>query len=60
MSTYKEKIEKGRIRNFFKKPRAGVHKWMKKQMNRFLRRKAVDDDEKGIKTSKKPYQGWEF
>lgn len=60
MSLYKEKIEKGKIRSLFKKPRAGVHKWMKRQMNKFIRRKPIDDDDKGIKTARKQNCGWEF
>ena len=38
MSLYKEDIEKGSIRNLFAKRRAGVHKWMKNQMNRYIRK----------------------
>lgn len=60
MSLYKEDIEKGNIRNLFSKPRAGVHKWMKNQINRFMRRKPIEEDDKGIKTNRKPTSGWEF
>jgi hypothetical protein len=42
------------------KCKAGVHKWMKKQMNRFMRRKAIEDDEVGGKSNRKPIKGWEF
>ena len=60
MSTNKEKIEKGRIKNLFAPRRAGVHKWMKNQMNRFIRRQPIDEDDKGCKTNRKPNKGWEF
>lgn len=60
MSLYKEKLEKGKIRSLFTKPRAGVHKWMKRQMNKYIRRKPIEDDEIGIKTNRKPTRGWEF
>lgn len=60
MATYKEKIEKGTIRSLFCKPKAGVHKWMKRQMNKFIRRKPIEDDEVGYKTNKKPTKGWEY
>ena len=42
MSLHKEVIEKGSIRKFFAKRRAGVHKWMKNQMNRYIRKQAKD------------------
>ena len=60
MSLYKEKIEKGEIRNFFAVSKAGVHKWMKNQMNRFMRRKHIEEDEIGGKSNRKPTKGWEF
>lgn len=60
MSTYKEKIEKGRIKSLFAPRKAGVHKWMKNQMNRFMRRKPIEDDEVGGKSNRKPIKGWEF
>lgn len=60
MSLYKEKIEKGRIRELFSKPKAGIHKWMKRQMNKYIRQKPIEEDEKGIKTNRKQYSGWEF
>ena len=53
MSLYKCKIEKG-IR------KAGVHKWMKNQMNRFIRRKPIEEDEVGRKSNRKIVKGWEF
>ena len=48
MSLYKIKIEKGRIRAFFSKPRAGLHKWMKNQMNRYIRKQAKDVSEDSL------------
>ena len=60
MATYKEQIEKGKIKSYFAQPRAGVHKWMKRQMNKFMRRKPIEDDEIGRKTNRKPIKGWEF
>lgn len=59
MSLYKEKIEKGKIRSLFKKPRAGVHKWMKRQMNKYLRQQSKDVSEESL-TPKKRNAGWEF
>ena len=37
-------------------------KWLKKQMNKFLRRKNkhIDEDDIGGKQGKKPYCGWEY
>lgn len=60
MSTNKCKIEKGRIKSLFAPRRAGIHKWMKKQMNRFIRRKPIEEDEVGSKSNRKPTKGWEF
>lgn len=60
MSTNKCKIEKGIIRSLFAPRKAGVHKWMKNQMNRFMRRKPIEEDEVGCKTNRKPIKGWEF
>lgn len=59
MSLYKEDIEKGAIRKFFAKRRAGVHKWMKNQMNRYIRKQAKDVSEDSLET-KRRYCGWEF
>lgn len=60
MSCCKEKIEKGRIRKLFPKPRSGFHKWMKRQMNKFMRRKPIQEDDKGYKSNRKPLKGWEY
>lgn len=59
MSLYKIKIEKGRIRNLFSKRRAGVHKWMKNQMNRYIRKQAKDVSEDSLEP-KKRNAGWEY
>ena len=60
MSLYKEKIEKGKIKKLFAPRRAGVHKWMKRQMNKFMRRRKIEEDDKGYKSNRKPIKGWEF
>ena len=60
MSLLREKIDKGEIIKLFPKSKSGYHKWMKNQLNRFLRRKPIEDDETGIKTSRKPYKFWEY
>ena len=60
MSLYKCKIEKGRIKSLFAPRKAGVHKWMKNQMNRFIRRKPIEEDEVGGKSNRKIVKGWEF
>ena len=33
---------------------------MKKQMNRFMRRKPIEEDEVGCKSNSKPTKGWEY
>ena len=39
MSVLRDQIEKNaKVRKHFTPARAGVHKWMKKQMNRFISR----------------------
>lgn len=37
-------------------------KYLKKQMNKYIRRKGKDisDDDISIKTKRKPYSGWEY
>jgi hypothetical protein len=60
MSTNRNKIEKGKIRELFAKPKSGFHKWVKRQMNKYMRRKPIEEDDKGCKTNKKPIKGWEF
>ena len=36
--------------------------WLKKQMNKYFRRlnKNIEEDEKGIKTNRKPTRGYEY
>lgn len=60
MSLYKEKIEKGPIRKMFGPTKSKIHKWMKNQMNRFIRRQKISEDDVGMKTNKKSYKGWEY
>ena len=43
----------------FPKRRAGVHKWMKNQMNRYIRKQAKDVSEDSLEP-KRRYFGWEF
>ena len=59
MSLCKEKIEKGSIRKLFAKPRAGIHKWMKRQMNKYIRRQSKDVGEDSLEPKKRNC-GWEF
>ena len=59
MSLCKEKIEKGAIRAFFSKRRAGIHKWMKRQMNKYIRRQSKDISEDSLEPKKRNC-GWEF
>ena len=62
MGLTREKIEKGKIRKLFPKARAGVHKYMKKCMNRIVRHQAKKiriDDESNV-VPKKKYRGWEY
>ena len=35
-------------------------KWLKKQMNRFIRRKKIEPDDVGGKRGRKPCKGWEY
>jgi hypothetical protein len=60
MSCIREKIEKGRIKALFNPRKAGTHKWMKRQMNKFMRRQPIEVDDMGYKSSRKPIKGWEF
>lgn len=57
MGTSRDQIEKGEIRKYFTKPRAGVHKWMKRQMNRLIRR---HEDEMPVRGRFRPTSGWEY
>lgn len=60
MGLSRSKIEKGFIKSLFAPRKSGVHKWMKNQMNRFMRRKPIEDDEVGCKSNRKPIKGWEY
>lgn len=35
-------------------------KWLKNQMNRYIRRLPIEPDDKGYKTARKPTIGWEY
>lgn len=37
-------------------------RWLKQQMNKFIRRnnKKIDEDDVGGKQGRKPYKGWEY
>jgi hypothetical protein len=62
MGLTREKIEYGEIRKFFaKKSQQRYRVYLKKCMNRWLRRKAkqIDLNNENI-TPKKEYKGWEF
>ncbi len=60
MATNRLKIEKGELRKLFAHPRSRFHKWMKRQMNKYIRRQPIDDDDIGLKTNRKPTRGYEF
>lgn len=60
MSLNREKIEKGEIRKLFGPTKSKVHKWMKNQMNRFIRRKSKHVEEDDSASIKKSYKGWEY
>lgn len=61
MALSRVKIEKGKIRRLFPKVRSGEHKYMKKCINRLVRRFSkkisLSCDENLL--PKKPYRGWE-
>ena len=59
MSLNREKIEKGELRKYVG-VKAKIHKWMKNQINRRVRRKAKHIEEDDVVTIKKPYKGWEL
>jgi hypothetical protein len=60
MSLYKEKIEKFWYEDKLISVKSGLHKWMKRQMNKFMRRKPILEDEVGYKSNRKPTKGWEL
>jgi len=55
-SQYNFQLEKGKIRKYFPKTRAGVHKFVKKMKNRIIRRMKIVP----VKGTIKNYSGWEF
>lgn len=61
MSTYREQLEHvpGTLVNA---DRPKWRKWVKKQMNRFIRRqnKKIEDDDIGSKGTKRQFLGWEW
>lgn len=59
MSLNREKIEKGELRKYVG-VKAKIHKWMKNQMNRFIRRKSKHINEDDPTSIKKSYKGWEL
>lgn len=60
MSLSREKIEYGVIRSFFSKRRNRYRTFLKKSMNRWIRRKSKKIDEESIAAIQKEYKGWEF
>ena len=59
MGLKNEQFEKGELKKYCK-PKAREHKWLKKMMNRFIRRKSKVIDEDAPLKIKKPYKGWEL
>ena len=66
MATTREKIERLEIKwgkeladwkNF-----SYSRKWLKQQMNRYIRRqgKRISEDDRGCKQGRKPLKGWEY
>ena len=60
MALNRNKIEYGEIRKLFTKRRNRYRTILKKDMNRWIRRKAKTINEDSIADIKKEYQGWEF
>lgn len=62
MALSRDKIEKGKIQHLFPKVKSGIHRYMKKSINKLMRRQAnkisLNDDEN--LTPKKQYKGWEY
>ena len=54
---FEHEWEKGTYKHF-----SHSRRWLKRQMNRFIRRKNknIEDDEIGYKQGRKPFQGWEY
>lgn len=55
MALNTEKLERKSTMNNTK-----VRKWIKNQMNRYIRRQPVSVDDIGYKTNRKPTHGWEY
>lgn len=60
MGLKNEQFEKGELKKYLGKSKAGEHKWLKKMMNRFIRRQAKVINEDAPLKFKKPYKGWEL
>lgn len=40
--------------------KAGIHKWRKRQMNKYMWRQSIDEDDCRCKTARKPMNGESF
>ena len=61
MALCREKIEYGEIRKFFSRKKHDRHRvYLKKCMNRWIRRKSKKIEEDSIADIRKEYNGWEF
>ncbi len=64
MALSREKIERFEIKWASEpwKKLSYSRKWLKKQMNKFIRikNKKIDDDDIGYKQGRKPLKGWEY
>jgi hypothetical protein len=60
MALNRNKIEYGEIRKLFTKRSNRYRTILKKDMNRWVRRKAKIINEESIAEIKKEYKGWEF
>lgn len=58
MSLCKEKIES--TSRDHKHGRTHVRAWRKNQLNRFIRRMPITDDDIGVKIGRKPIVGWQY
>jgi thymidylate kinase len=60
MGLSREKIEYGEIRKFFSKRRNRYRTFLKKSMNRWIRRKGKKIEEDSVAAIQREYKGWEF
>lgn len=64
MATNREQIEHLNFKNENKSWKKYSHsrKWLKRQMNKYIRRtlKDIKEDEQGFKQKRKPYCGYEY